>query len=294
MDAKTRFKKVQRIISWLDSYYRYLVVKERSRGTLDFYKKKLNPFLLYCEDNQVFHMEDLTAEFLEDYLVLLRKTHNKGGVHAAYRCIRSFLRWYEFRTDQPTPIHKVKLSLPKTGRLDPIPFNDVEKMLLVSSVKNKAMIYFLYDTGVRAREMMVLRADQYDSTSGEIKLTDTKNKDPRTVVLGKHARRAMREYLFSREDKCHALFCNNEGEYYAQGGIQHVLARICKRAGVNVWYPHSFRRSYALNCLRNGVDIYTLQLIMGHKDLQILRLYLKQTEDDLRIATMRYSPGDEL
>jgi len=56
--------------------------------------------------------------------------------------------------------------------------------------------------------------------------------------------------------------------------------------------PHDFRRAFALVMLRNGVDIFALQKLMGHSDLQILRCYLAQIDQDIHNAHMRGSPVD--
>jgi integrase/recombinase XerD len=56
--------------------------------------------------------------------------------------------------------------------------------------------------------------------------------------------------------------------------------------------PHDFRRAFALIMLRNGVDIFALQKLMGHSDLQVLRRYLAQTDEDVHTAHMRGSPVD--
>jgi site-specific recombinase XerD len=55
---------------------------------------------------------------------------------------------------------------------------------------------------------------------------------------------------------------------------------------------HDFRRAFAINFLRNGGDIYSLQNLMGHADLQVLRRYLAQTKEDLQIAHHNFSPVD--
>jgi integrase/recombinase XerD len=55
---------------------------------------------------------------------------------------------------------------------------------------------------------------------------------------------------------------------------------------------HDFRRAFALNFLRNGGDIYSLQNLMGHADLQDLSLYLAQTTEDLHVAHRNFSPVD--
>ena len=56
--------------------------------------------------------------------------------------------------------------------------------------------------------------------------------------------------------------------------------------------PHDFRPALALVMLRNSMDIFALQKLMGRSDLQILRRYLVQTDGDIRAAHMRGSPVD--
>jgi site-specific recombinase XerD len=55
---------------------------------------------------------------------------------------------------------------------------------------------------------------------------------------------------------------------------------------------HDFRRAFALKMLRSGVNVYALQKMMGHSDLQVLRGYLAQTEADLRNDYEGKSPVD--
>lgn len=55
---------------------------------------------------------------------------------------------------------------------------------------------------------------------------------------------------------------------------------------------HDFRPAFALNMLRNGVDVFVLQKLLGHSDLQVMRRYLVQNNTDTQAAHMRGSPVD--
>ena len=55
---------------------------------------------------------------------------------------------------------------------------------------------------------------------------------------------------------------------------------------------HDFRRAFALECLRNGMEVYSLQKLMGHADLQVLRRYLAQTTEDIAASHRVGSPVD--
>jgi integrase/recombinase XerD len=288
------FKSNDRLIEYFLGYIKHLHARNLSNSTINIYKEKLGIFLQWCEKRHISEFAELTPDNLRAFLIDVRSTHNPGGTHAIYRAVKTFLRWYTFETDEPTPIAKVKMQEPKPGRLDPIPVEDIKALLLVASGRDKAIIYFLYDTGVRVSELVALDRDQYDVVSGETVLHTTKNGEARLVILGQVGRRSMRSYLKTRDDNSPALFVSLFKERIADHGVQEILRRLCHRAGIRVWYPHAFRRSYALSCLRGGMDIFTLQLLMGHQDLQVLRRYLKQTQNDIRITSQRYSPADKL
>jgi len=74
-------------------------------------------------------------------------------------------------------------------------------------------------------------------------------------------------------------------------GLRQIIQRRSKLAGLKKEPTlHDFRRQFALSMLNNGVDIFALHRLMGHKDISILRRYLAQTTEDIRIAHDKGSP----
>jgi integrase/recombinase XerD len=115
---------------------------------------------------------------------------------------------------------------------------------------------------------------------------------PRTVFLGNRSRKAVRSYLKLRKDGSPALWISESGNRLTYSGLRGIVRRRAILAGLEEPSLHSFRRAFAINMLRAGVDIYSLQNLMGHADLQVLRRYLKQTSDDLQAAHHKGSPVD--
>ena len=76
--------------------------------------------------------------------------------------------------------------------------------------------------------------------------------------------------------------------------VTRASIRAAKRAEVPVPSLHSFRRAFALACLRSGMDLISLQRLMGHADLTVLRRYLAQTVEDLGAAHEKHGPVDGL
>ena len=77
-------------------------------------------------------------------------------------------------------------------------------------------------------------------------------------------------------------------------GIQIMLYRQAKRAGVQPCGPHRFRRTFALWCLRDGMDLHGLRVLMGHSDLSILQRYLALAGEDIERAHVAHSLVDKL
>ncbi|HOG48590.1 MAG TPA: site-specific integrase, partial [Anaerolineae bacterium] len=77
-------------------------------------------------------------------------------------------------------------------------------------------------------------------------------------------------------------------------GLQTALVRLGRAAGVSPCGPHRFRRTFALWRLRDGMDLHSLRLLMGHSSLTVLQRYLALTGEDVERAHAAHSPADKL
>jgi integrase/recombinase XerD len=272
-----------------------------SRGTLGFYQCKLKNFTDFCESKAVKNIMQITPSLLREYLLEFEaKGHNPGGCHTAYRTVKTFLRWWENEVepgDWSNPIRKVKA--PKLGLepLEPADINAIKAMMKVCShnltgQRDIAMMLFLLDTGVRARELVSINLEDVNHVTGDILVRVGKGRKPRTVYLGSKSRKALRAYLKIRQDSSNALWVTDEGERITYWGVKMLMIRRANQAHVKTPQLHAFRRWFALTCLRAGMDVYSLQELMGHADLQVLRRYLKQTNQDIGEAHRRAGPVD--
>ena len=71
-----------------------------------------------------------------------------------------------------------------------------------------------------------------------------------------------------------------------------IVVKIGKRAGIASAHPHRFRRTFAVQFLRNGGDIFTLQMLLGHSSLEMVKHYAKLAAIDAEQAHRRASPAD--
>ena len=282
------------------------LVDRRSQGlspdTVSFYRKKIDYFLKYCEAQVVTQVSEITADFIRRYMLQLAATHNMGGLHALFRPLRTFLYWVESEeilpVDWKNPIRKVKAPRLSVEPLDPVSMEDVGALLAAcgtgfSGARDTAIILTLLDTGARARELLNLNLEDLDLAAGSALIRKGKGRKPRMVFLGRKSRRAIRAYLRHRHDINPALWMTDEGDRMTYAALRGVIRRRSQDAGLKHEPSlHDFRRSFAINMLRGGVDVFALQRLMGHADLQVLRRYLAQTDADIHGAHMRGSPVD--
>lgn len=276
--------------------------------TIEFYRNLLQGFLNWCDLQAIKTVNQLTPDVIRQYLIHLEdKGIKAGGVHARYRTLRAFLRWYDLEfepTDFRNPLRKVKPPRVDIEPLEPVPIEHVRAMLATckagkfTNERDKVILLVLLDTGVRAGELLALDRQDIDLLTGDVVIRKSKSRKPRIVFLGRQARRALRAYLRLRKDGTRPLFVADKGlqkgERLKMAGLRQIVLRRARQAGVPPPSLHSFRRAFTLAMRRAGADLITIQKLLGHADLSQLIRYLAQTPDDLREAHQRGSPADNL
>jgi site-specific recombinase XerD len=211
-----------------------------------------------------------------------------------------FQYWWEDEYEPDgwkNPIRKVKAHRLNIEPLDPANLKDISMMLDTCTsdfhgVRDKAILLALMDTGARASELCAMNLEDYNLVMGEILIRHGKGRKSRTVYLGKISRKAMRGYLNLRQDNSTALWVSQDGESISFWGLNEIIDRLARKACVRKPTLHSFRCAFAINMLRAGVDVFSLQKLMGHADLQVLQRYLAQTTEDIAQAHRIGSPVD--
>jgi integrase/recombinase XerD len=274
-----------------------------SPDTIKFYRERIGLFTSFCETQLITQTTQITPDVIRRFILSLEGDHNAGGIHACFRSLRAFLYWWENEIEPEgwiNPIKKIKAPRVGIEPLEPVSMENVilllgtcEKGYFIGG-RDRAIILTLLDTGARAREFLNIQLDDLEITNGSILIRRGKGHKPRIVFIGTKTRKAIRNYLKARRDNSKFLWITRNGERLSYTGLRELFRRRAKKAGVKQPSIHSFRRAFALQMLRNGVDVFSLQRLMGHADLQILRRYLLQTEGDLREAHLTGSPVDKL
>jgi site-specific recombinase XerD len=292
------------ISDWIAEFIYDCKIRNLRPGTIKFYSNKLTKFSAFCNKSQCKYVEEINSILLRHFFNYLDVNgHNSGGKHAYYRAIKALINWWE-REENPesfkNPLNKIKAPKVPIRQIEGIKKNDFEKMISVCDqssifgVRDRAILFTLLDTGLRANELCGLNLSDVDRVCRTATVRKSKSGRPRAVYFGKKSSKEIKSYLRLRKGNNDALFLNKSNFRLKYGGLRGIIARRSFSAGVKRPQIHDFRRTFALECLRNGMNVFALQRLMGHSDIQVLRRYLAQTSDDLRNAHTHYGPFSKI
>lgn len=142
--------------------------------------------------------------------------------------------------------------------------------------RNAALIALGYGSGLRISELTQLNAENY--INGDFRIIGKGNKE-RINPIPKQAKKIIDRWLLWRGDHNGALFNpirrgdNITTRRLTPKAVGRIIRETAQKAGIPALKPHDLRRSFATNLIENGVDLFTVQNLMGHANLETTRRY---------------------
>ncbi len=162
-------------------------------------------------------------------------------------------------------------------------------------VRNRAVLYLLWDTPGRRNELATLTLDALDLEAGAIQVMG-KGRRERWMPIGDKVRELLEEYIRLRNHltpNTDALWVSGSGRAIQPSWLYNMLKRLGGRAGISGLHTHRFRHTYAVTALREGMPERVLEIVGGWR--KIPETYLRTLGDeDARRFHHQISPGDRL
>jgi site-specific recombinase XerD len=258
-----------------------------TKTTIAFYESRLRKFSDWLSTDEL-----PDANTVKRFQVSVQN-YSDHYQHGLARAIKTFLTYcYE---DDLSPL--VKFSMPRLEKKVLPAFTKEEVKAILAACKSErdtAIIYTLLDTGIRASELCALTVGDFDS-AGTLHVRLGKGQKGRVIPIGSKASRVIKRYLMNREvTATDPLFPSNRNKHLRPDGLVQVMDRLRERTNIDHCTAHTFRRTFAITCLRNGMNIHVLAKCMGHSDIQVLRQYLDLLDSDLQEAHKLASPVDNM
>lgn len=207
--------------------------------------------------------------------------------------------WFDFLVKEgeleASPLANIPRPKMTQDQIRPFTKEQIEALLLVArDERDKAIILFLVDTGVRVSELCGVKVKDVDMAARRVYVLGKGNKT-RAVYFGIRTARTLWPIVHKLEPE-DPLFVSMFGGHLARTAPFQVLKKLGIKAKItNVrCSPHTLRHTFAIMFLRNGGNIFALKEMLGHADLKMCMKYLAISEADTAEQHKKFSPVDNM
>ncbi|GAB4286324.1 MAG: tyrosine recombinase XerC [Coriobacteriia bacterium] len=271
----------------VDRYLGHLrLERNASPATVRAYATDLRAYLDWCDRA---HVEALTAthrdvrRFMGE---LDRARYSRRTIARRVSAVRSFYAFCvreglaEANPGAVVSSPRRPKRLPEIVRQDHLAaLLDAPDPATPAGLRDRAILEFLYATGIRVGELTALDVSDVDFTQGLVRVMGKGSKQ-RIVPVHREALRRVREYLVSGRPHQRpaatetALYLNRSGTRLSAQGVRRMLKRHLAAVGADLGIsPHTLRHTFATHLLERGADLRTVQELLGHVALSTTQIY---------------------
>lgn len=229
---------------------------------------------------------DISAVSVSDckayYIHLSNRNVSSVTVQTYIRALRAFLSWCYLEGYISENIPK-KFRLPKAQKkkIDILTDSEVEQLFRCLlgrdfiSVRNYCIVALMIDSGLRLNEVVTIRRDKIHIAEGYAIVNGKGNKE-RFVPLGLNSKRALLRYcaIVPNKEKETPLFVKDTLIPIKESTVKQLFRKLKSRSGIPRLHPHLLRHTFATRYIERGGDIYSLQSILGHTSLEMVKKYV--------------------
>ena len=314
-------EKANTLSEFIDYYEVCNRAEGKSHRTIEWYSANLKRFRSYLSNRHLSEsLDTIDKKLLREYVLYLLKRNrfenhpytpvrleplSTATIHGHVRTLRAFFTWLVNEGLAHENIAR-DLRPPKLVKKAVSTLSDAEITVILHTLnlsnhceaRNLTIFMLLLDTGLRVEEVVTLKMEDVHMREGFLKVMG-KGKKERIVPIGNSAQKALQRYIFRyRTRPAHTgienVFLSVHGTPLTGNSMKLTFARLAHRSGVRRLHAHLCRHTFATRFLTNGGDVFTLQQILGHSTLEMVRHYVNLASNDIIIKHQRCSPLDRL
>lgn len=267
-------------------YLQTILSEGKSVRTVKTYSNTYRLFL----NETARELREVTTFDVRAWLAKVQMRSSKQNAENYRSQLSPLFKWlHEEGALAENPMERIKPV--KTPKVDRKAFNtiDIDTMRCNSStVRQRAMIEVLLSSGVRVEEFCDLKISDIDFQKMTVNVACGKGEKSRTTIIDALAASCLQKYLSTRKDDLPWLFVTERGCRQTEPDtIRKHLKMMGERVGVDNVHPHRFRRTFATNLYRDGVDLLTIQRLMGHANISTTQRYIDTSDIAVDVAARR-------
>lgn len=269
--------------------YEYYLKKEKgsSANTIESYVRDLNQYVEFLERvHGIKKPKNIEKSHIESYMKSLKRQMTSKSMARKLTAIRSFHHFLTIEKEVDEDVGK-QIASPKIEKHLPQVLAVEEGLSILNQVdlskplglRNSALMELIYGSGLRVSELLDIEMEDIHLNQGYI-IVKGKGSKERMVPISDPAIIALRNYIIKGREqllgdtKSNFLFLNQTGQRLSRQGFFKLLKKLASDAGVKTeCSPHTLRHSFATHLLENGMDLRTLQSLLGHEDISTTQIY---------------------
>lgn len=243
-------------------------------------------------------MYDINIQLLDvttmDIKIWLAKTQENVSLRTCenYRSyLSSFYTWLqneEFISKNPmAKIKPIKYIEEKKGILDDVEIDSIR--MANKNVRDRAIFELLLSSGIRIAELCALNIEDIDFSKKSVLVREGKGGKQRVTYINDIAVVYLEKYLRQRNDNLPYLFVTRNNTRLTTDAARDCLAKMGKNAGVKDVHPHKCRRTFATTMHKKGMDIHSIQKLLGHTNINTTMIYIKSDDQALKAEYRKYA-----
>jgi integrase len=239
-------------------------------------------------------LQQITAWLVERYKGQRQKDITPHGnplsnktINRELACLKHmFTKASEWGLIATNPVKKVKLFPEKQEKLRVISETEFKELYTAASPHFRPILLCAYQTGMRKGELARLKWEDVNFKDGYIYIKETKNNESRVVPISDN----LKVSLLNSKKKATSdhVFTTQEGiSYSSESAWKRAWSTALRRSRIEKCRFHDLRHSFATRLVMAGVDIVTVQELMGHKDISMTKRYSHPTPQHKKQAIER-------
>ncbi len=267
---------VKELGSLLEKMKKLLSVSNHSEQTIVNYVRSVE----YLCKHTGKHPRDTEIDEIIDYLYQLQ--YHKFRAWRTIKIYVAGLRWYYTHILEQDKL-AFQIPYPKEEQDLPVVLSRKELFKLFSNCENtkhKLMLTMLYSSGLRRNELLNLRIENIETNDGKfrIRINRSKGNKDRYTVLSEKLLPELRAYYRAFKPRDFLFNGRTKGKPMTASGLAHALKMANKKSGVKKINLHILRHCFASHALEDGMNLRTLQDILGHASIKTTMIYLHVSE----------------
>ncbi len=162
---------------------------------------------------------------------------------------------------------------------------DIRRLLAAPDrehLRDRVMLRILYRCGLRVSELTHLHIEDIDFPEGTLTVRQGKGGKDRVVPVDDMTLDIIEMYIGDAKEGV-LITSNTTGKQISTRQVERIVDKYARQVGISQKvYPHMLRHSFAVHCLKAGMNLRTVQKMLGHSSLTTTQVYLDLTSDDVK------------